>query len=296
MSIQLMMVKKQMKKFGATFASDHFDVEVLREGAKASAQMPPVKGVTYEEKVYDGITVDVAAPKKETSGNLIIYIHGGGMVSGDPRYVRSFTSYLANAYGGKVYGVVYGLSPEYKFPEPVEHSVTAIKAIRRENPGAKITLVGESAGAYHVVACTLMLKAQGEVLPDAVVAFAPLIDVSGVLDRSAYPDDMVVDYRALPAMISCFCREDQDLTDPICSPYYADFTGFPPLRVVWDSSECLSVDCRELVKKAKTAGVTVESKEWSGTFHTFEMLAAILPEGKKEIAETLAFIRKYTEA
>lgn len=295
MSFQLKMVKMQMKKGGTQMSHDTFDVKALREGSKASAQMPPSKGVSYEEKEYDGITVDVATPEKLRTDNIIIYIHGGGMVSGDPRYVRSFTSYLAKEYGGQVYGIVYGLSPEYKFPEPVEHSVTAYKAIEKEHHDTKITLLGESAGAYQVIAVTLTLMKQGYRLPDAVVSYAPVIDLSGALDRSSYKEDLVVDYRVLPDLLACFCREGQDLKDPILSPLYADYAGFPPLRVVWNADECLSVDGRRLVELAKEAGVSVESKEWSGTFHTFEMLASLVPEAKTEVKDTLEFVGRMTE-
>lgn len=295
MSIPMYFTKRALKKPGTKITHETFNVEAIRENAKQSEQMKPVKGVRFEERVYGGVTVDVAIPEDRKTDNAILYIHGGCMVSGDPRYSRSFTSYLAKEYGGNVYGVAYALAPENKYPLQIEQCADAFSAIAKENPSSKITMLGESGGAYLILATTVMLRKRGQRQPDALVPYSPLIDWSDSLDRSGYPDDMLVDYLSIQDMRDNFCPEGQDYTDPDLSPLYADFTGFPPIRVVWDKSECLTPDCEKLIEKAKKAGVYVEHKIWKGTFHAFEIVVSFLPEAKKEVKDTIAFIRNMTK-
>lgn len=293
MSIQLKLILKQMKSQGKSFAKD-FDVEEVRKTAKMSAQMPPVKGVTYEEILLGGRETDVAIPKNPREDAVIMYIHGGGFVSGDPRYVRSFTSLLAKKAKMKVYGITYRLAPEYKFPTAPNDCLDAYKALRELLPDKKVILLGESGGATFVIVTTLMARDNNVKLPEAVVAYAPCGDITGRIDRSPYKDtDPSVGYGALDTARELYCPDDEDVKSPYASPCLADYHGFPPLRLAWDKGEALSPDSREIAEKAKAAGVEVEAKEWEGTFHTFEMLASLLPEAVKEIEDSVKFMEKW---
>lgn len=160
-----------------------FDVAKLRKAQAASNQMPPVAGVTYEEKAMGGCVVDVAIPKICAGDAVIYYIHGGGFISGDPRNYRAFTSFLAKESGYPVYGVVYRLAPEHPFPAAPEDCYAAYVALLRTCPDKKIYFVGESAGATLAIVTTLMARDRGIRMPDAVVAYAPAADLSGMIDR-----------------------------------------------------------------------------------------------------------------
>ena len=93
-----------------------------------------------------------------------------------------------------------------------------------------------------------------------------------------------------PRLREMYCPDDP--ANPYASICLADYHGFPPLRIVWDADEALSPDGREIAEKARQAGVAVEAKEWTGTFHTFEVLGKILPEAVEEMTDTLNFIEK----
>lgn len=293
MSIQLAMVKKQMKGAGQSFGAD-FDVEQVRKSAESSGQMPPVKGVEFADIVLGGRETDVAIPQKQMRDDaVILYIHGGGFVSGDPKYVRSFTSYLAKTAKMKVYGITYRLAPEFPFPAGPNDCIDAYKALIEKESEKKIYLLGESGGATLVIVTTLMARDQGIRLPDAVAAYAPCGDVSGRIDRFPYKDtDLVVGYGAIDTLRKFYCPNEDEAENPYVSPCLADYKGFPPLRLVWDKGEAFSADSREIAEKAKAAGVVTETKEWEGTFHTFEMLASLIPEAAKEVKDTVRFFEQ----
>ena len=75
MSIPMYFTKRALKKPGTKITHETFNVEAIRENAKQSEQMKPVKGVRFEERVYGGVTVDVAIPEDRKTDNAILYIH-----------------------------------------------------------------------------------------------------------------------------------------------------------------------------------------------------------------------------
>lgn len=290
MSIQMKLLINKLRKQPATMRKG-FDLELLRQGAAASGNIPPVSGVSYEERTLGGCVVDIATPKNVSEDGVIFYIHGGGFVSGDPRAVRSFTSFLAKNSGYRVFGVIYRLAPEHKFPAAPEDCYAAYTDLAAAYPDKKLFLLGESAGATLVIATTLMARDRGTRMSDAVVAYAPDADFSGRTDRSACRGkDIVVDPDVLEDLKQMYCPDNAE--HPYASVGMDDFHDFPPLRIVWDAGETFAVDGRQLAQKAKNAGSYVEAKEWSGTFHTFEMLLTILPEAKRELKDSIAFLKQ----
>lgn len=290
MSAAINFMLQQMKSQPQSMSSD-MDAEVLRESSKRSAQIATELDVTFETIFLGSRETDLVVPSQPRQDAVIMYIHGGGMVSGDPTYVRSYTSLLAKQSGMKVYGITYRLAPEHKFPAAPQDSLEAYLALREREPGKKIILLGESGGAYLVIATTLMARDKNYSLPTAVVAYAPCGDLTGRLDRSPYKDtDPVIGFGLEPRLRELYCPDEPE--NPYASVCLADYHSFPPLRIVWDADEALSPDGREIAEKVRQVGSYVESKEWKNTFHTFELLGKILPEAVEEMTDTLNFIER----
>ena len=59
----------------------------------------------------------------------IVYYHGGGWVVGSRNGHDILCRHLANTSGCRVFSVEYRLSPDFKFPVPLEDSYSALKFI-----------------------------------------------------------------------------------------------------------------------------------------------------------------------
>lgn len=155
-----------MSKSGVRLAKAIFDfIDVGFDGSQNKRKMTKFPDVKYElDIVYD--KNDEKACKLDTyclpnSGDkklpVMLYIHGGGFVAGDKHHRRAISRWYADM-GLFVVNVNYGLCPEYKFPKPVAHLVSALNWIG-ENAEKynldinKIFVSGDSAGAYF--ACLL---------------------------------------------------------------------------------------------------------------------------------------------
>jgi acetyl esterase/lipase len=136
MSIQLKIMKLMMKKQGNSFGKD-LDVAALREAGKASAAMPPEKDVEIVPFSLNGVDAEIARPQKLRNDAVILYIHGGGFISGSCKYFRSYTSYFAKMSGLEMYCIDYRLAPEHKFPAGPDDCFAAYQALLELVPGKK---------------------------------------------------------------------------------------------------------------------------------------------------------------
>jgi len=120
--------------------------------------------------------LDIIYPEKNGKFPIIIFIHGGGWVSGDKSHIKRISSeYASNDF--TVFNINYRLSPKDKFPAHIEDVATAINwvyknAEKYNGIKEKIFIAGDSAGAYLSVLYFLLSSNQTlkkDFLPEAKV-------------------------------------------------------------------------------------------------------------------------------
>jgi acetyl esterase/lipase len=267
----------------------------LRELAdKMYLNMPSAPGVSFVAYTLDGVETELSTPDTLLGEDVILYIHGGGMTSGNARTSRGYASLLAAETGLRVHAISYRLAPENKFPAASDDCFTVYKALLEKYPHSKIALIGESAGGYLSIVTALMAKDTGITVPASVTAYSGVTDVTGTLPshvKNGATDKMV------PAGTDGKLKEmyfpDTDAKHPYISPLYGNLKGFPPVKLVAEKSETLADDSVYFAEKAKAAGVDVRLQMWEGTFHAFPTTGKGTPEGAQVLAETVAFIREH---
>lgn len=95
----------------------------------------------------------------------IIYIHGGGFALGSIDTHDRITRVLADETGAAVFNVNYSLSPEAKYPQPVEECVDVVEYLRAQAAtldidGDDISFAGDSGGANLSFATYIYLRDQ----------------------------------------------------------------------------------------------------------------------------------------
>ncbi len=288
-----MIVVKWMLKARGQMMGPDFDVKTLRESTQnLSGWIPVEKHIRFTTKELAGHTAEHAAPENPLEDAVIVHIHGGGFVSGSANASRPLTSLLARQANRQVYSLNYRLAPEHTFPAALKDCYEQYQALTRKYPHRQIALIGESAGAMLVIAIALMARDAGIKPPACVGANAPGADLTREFVRPKMNStDLVLSHQAIKKVGELYCPEDAK--NPLASPRFADYHGFPPLRIVWDAGEHLAFDCRILAEKAQQAGVIVEQKEYQHAFHAFQILGKFLPEARKDIQNFITFMEKY---
>ncbi|RLP73212.1 alpha/beta hydrolase [Mycetocola tolaasinivorans] len=128
--------------------------EEMNAALDARANPLPVR-VTTDVRYSEGrdTVLDVYRPESAGSDPLptIVWIHGGGWISGDKGQIANYLKILANE-GFTVVGVNYTIAPEATYPTPVVQTMAALGFLFRDadewgiDPD-NMVLAGDSAGS-----------------------------------------------------------------------------------------------------------------------------------------------------
>jgi acetyl esterase/lipase len=251
------------------------------------------KGAQVEQLNMDGIHAESICFAETDPQKVILYLHGGGYVTGSTLTYRMMCALLAKATGAKVLVPDYRLAPEHPFPAALDDSLKAYRWLLAQGySSANIIIAGDSAGGGLSVATVLALMDKNESLPAAVVCLSPWADLTlkGQSHHTKAKSEAVLRTEVLRDWASCY-TDESNLDNPLVSPVYADFHGFPPLLIQVGSEEILLDDARMLADKAKADGVDVTLNIWDGMWHVWQMLGDVIPENKKAFDEIGKFVR-----
>ena len=204
---------------------------------------------------------------------VILYCHGGGYSTGSMVYARTLTTKLAESTSMDVFCFNYRLAPEFPYPAACEDAMAAWDHLMQFGYGARDVIVaGDSAGGNLALSLVLRLKAQGRLLPRGLVLLSPWTDLtaSGKSYTAKAGLDPVLDPEYLQWMTSNYAQ-GRDLSDPLISPLFGDFEGFPPVYIQVGDNEMLLSDAVNLHKKLVKANVSVKIDVYKGMWHVFQM-------------------------
>ncbi len=204
---------------------------------------------------------------------IILYCHGGGYSTGSCVYARTLTTKLATSTSMDVLSFDYRLAPEHPYPAATEDAMQVWNHLMLLGYGARdIILAGDSAGGNLALSLMLRLKQENRLLPRGAVLMSPWTDLtsSGKSHISKASIDPVLNADYLQEMITNYAP-GQDLTNPLISPLFGDFEGFPPVYIQVGSNEVLLDDSNMLYKKLLKANVSVKLDLFKGMWHVFQM-------------------------
>lgn len=234
------------------------------------------EGVTYKSETVAGVDAIWALPIDADTKKVLIYTHGGGFVVGSSSSHRKLAGHVAKALNATCLVLDYRLAPEAPFPAQIDDMVSVYKELLDRGVVAKnITTVGDSAGGNLAISSVLKFRDLGLPLPGSVIAFSPWVDMEltgSTLDTNESTDGLV-NRAVLEAMAGMFLGENGKRNDPLANPFYADFSGYPPLYMNVGSVETLLDDSRRMYEKATKAGVDCTLSEVKGMQHVFPFLA-----------------------
>jgi len=160
---------------------------------------------------------------------------------------------------------------------------------------------GESAGGGITLLLIQSLIKQGLPIPCAAFCISPWADLA--MTGQSYVSNVHTDTIVRPesmkwASYVCFggeklMRENKrDLRDPLCSPVYASFTGFPPLLIMVSEAELIASDSHTVHEKCIEAGVDVEFIGADHMMHAYPLAYHYHPEAVHALDQLQSFAEK----
>jgi acetyl esterase/lipase len=217
-----------------------------------------------------------------TSRPALLYIHGGGYVSGTAGFFSSWLQKAAQGSGCLVVSVEYRLAPEMRFPGSLEDNYAALSWLHANADifgvdRAKIAVGGVSAGGGHTAALCLAARDRKEI----PIAFQLLI----------YPmlDDRTGSGRTVPLHIGTFVWTAENNVygwssllgvpagsanvPPGAVPARVEnLAGLPPTFIGVGSIDLFVDEDVEYGRRLVSAGVPTELLVVPGAYHGFDLL------------------------
>ncbi len=280
--------RRKSPPFGAT----NFDLNGLRAGMGARRE-PANKGVKLIRVKVGEIPCEwVLAPGADSEVRLL-YLHGGGWVSGSGGNYLPLAADISVAAKCAVLLPDYRLAPEHPFPAGLDDCVAAHDWLIANGPSgpsaAKATFIaGDSAGGNLTLATLLALRDRKRPLPAGGIAISAATDFTLMSESLKTVPDPIISARTMPEFRDRYLGKT-DPSNPLASPVFGDYRGLPPLLIQVGEHEMLRDDSVRVTKKAQADGISVTFEVWRGMVHVFQIRE--LPESRQAIEQIADFMR-----
>jgi acetyl esterase/lipase len=230
---------------------------------------------------------------------IIIFLHGGGWVSGSIDSYTNFCHKLSKETNHIVLSIDYRLAPENPFPAGFEDcfdiTYLVYKNIKTLNIKAKdICLMGDSAGGNLVAAIAHRARNERKFKVNKMILLYPTLQTDYSL-KTPYKSvihngyDYLLTRKILKEYTMMYVSTEDDLYDPYCAPLYdRSFKKLPESLIITCNLDPLRDEGRHYVEKLRNAKNKVTHIEYD-VIHAY-MTNKIY---KEEIKETYIAIKKF---
>ena len=238
---------------------------------------------------------------------VIVWVHGGGWISGDKRQSSNYLKIMSSK-GYVVVSVDYSIAPEKKYPIPIKQTMAALKFLEENSSklhidSNSIFLAGDSAGS-HIVAQVANCISEA--------SYAKFINISPSIERAkikglilycgAYAVDNIDLDGASGSFLKTVLWSYSGKKDFMNDSYFKtasiiDFIGpkFPPCFISAGNGDPLLIHSQDLVKKLNTLGIQNDALFFHDNFkpelpHEYQFDLDIEP-GRTALSRSLEFLK-----
>jgi acetyl esterase/lipase len=255
-------------------------------------------GVTIASEVIGSVPCYVVTPNAITARNRlrrILYLHHGGWMFGSGLFGVVGAAVVAGLTGIEVIEVDYRLLPQNAFPAAMDDATAVWRELSRRVAPANIAISGYSAGGTMALALVQRAKREGLPVPGALISDAGPQDLSKTGDSyfANQGVDNQVTYDGFWHAIFKLYANGLDLKDPLISPVYGEFTGFPPTILITGTRDLFLSPNVRVHHKLLNAGVPTQLLVEEAESHGLNLQAALsgVPEG----IEAYSYVAKFLD-
>jgi len=265
-----------------------------RQCEKATDRMAKLPtGVEITPVSINGMYAEWIRPAGAPKTKAILYMHGGGYISGSCNDHRAIVAKLAHRCGTAILLFDYRLAPEHPYPAALEDALKAHRWLLAEGfKGENLMFMGESAGGGLVLATLLAGRDQQLPLPVAAAALSPMTDLMLTGDSIRTKTKVCLSPPGMNEVCCKYYGGNHDLKEAYISPLYGDLHGLPALLIYVGEYETLLDDSTRFAAKAQAAGVDVRLRVGEKMIHCYPLLAPMFPEATQAMDEICSFIRE----
>jgi acetyl esterase len=304
-TLQLMLAGSRLSGSEGLILSE--DVAKARRELNAVAKQFPREtvDVTLTEVLIPGPADDIPAihirPRVDDGAPLLVYYHGGGFVVGGWETHGNLCEIISDGAGAHVLFVDYRLAPEHKAPAAVDDAYAAYRwaigqAAELGADASRVAVGGDSAGGNLAALVALRARDEGAPAPVLQLLLYPMTNFASQT-RSI---GLFADGFFLRRWDMEFCNDKYiggsgiEPTDPRVSPLLADdLTGLPPALLITAGFDPLRDEGHQYAEALRTAGNTVDAREFGSLVHSFPNFFALGGSGAAATYEIISALHAH---
>ncbi len=259
------------------------------------AHYPLPADVRVEAILANGVAAEWTATPGADPARVILYLHGGGYVSGSLASHRHMVAQAGRESRARTLALGYRLAPEHPFPAALDDALAGYRYLLAQGIEPRhVAIAGDSAGGGLTIATLVSLRDSGEKLPACAWCISPWVDLEmlGASMTTKADTDPLIQKAYLSELAAAYLAGG-DPRSPLAAPIHADLRGLPPLLIQVGSAETLLDDAVRLAGRAGAAGVMVRLEIWPDMIHAWHLFYQELAAGRRALAQAGDFIRAY---
>lgn len=284
-------------------------VQGLREERRRGSALvggPPAQVASVRDLRISGGEGEIAArhyapPEPGGPHPLLVYLHGGGWVFGDPVTHDALCRLLCLHGGVHVLSVDYRLAPEHRFPAALEDSRAALRWAQEHASGlgadpARVGIGGDSAGGNLSAVVSLLARAEDEPAPAFQLLIYPATELRGEgrwRSRETFAEGFFLTTEEMSWFERQYLGEGHELDGDVrISPIRAeDLSGLAPAIVVTAGFDPLRDEGEEYARRLAQAGTPVLVRRFPGLIHGFASMPGASRACRDAVVEIAGMLR-----
>lgn len=279
----------RLKAVKKNFSKDPIDFNKIR---KEDVMRPKnsffKKNILRTFKISDSTITEVGVDK--SYNKLLIFIHGGAFISGPAKHHWDTIKEIAKKTNYKIWMCNYPKAPENQILKISKNIDNIYASSLKKFKASDISLIGDSVGGTLTTALIQRLIINRFELPNRIILVSPVMDAS-----LSHPE--IEGFEKIDPMLSIIgvksakkmCAGNMDLKDPIISPLYGDFKGFPNTFLFLAQNDIMYPDGKLAEEKMKKNDVTIKVIEGSNMPHIWPFLP-VMKEAKTSLQNIIRIL------
>lgn len=226
----------------------------------------------------------------------LLYLHGGGFVTGSPESYAGPASRIAEGLGCDVIVLDYRLAPEHPFPAAIDDARDGFRWLRAQAAAMgldpeSLAIGGDSAGGnLSAVVCNTLSPEERPVWQLLLYpGVEPEIDTPS---RRAFAEGYYLTMPLVEMYFGVYLPRRADRRDPRAAPLLAPELASVPALVCIAGLDPLADEGRRYADRLEAAGAPVERVEVPGMVHGFVSLDRVLPGADRAFSDLLSRARR----
>jgi monoterpene epsilon-lactone hydrolase len=255
---------------------------------------PPSKTIQYiPYKTSSGLTIYKVLSKKQNK-QAVLYIHGGGLISGDFAGYKGFCEDIVNHTNSTVFFPAYHFAPEYSVQTALNDIIETYTIILNSNIYDNIYIIADSGGGVLALLAIYKLIKRNDPLPTKCILLSPVTDLtcsseSFQLNSDA---DVALDVNVTKWALTLAGSGKERLYSPVFYKYPSNEIHTIEFIFFIGIGEILYNDSTRMVDSLKKSGYNVTLYATPNVFHSWPLFWKYFPEGESAFRRIVSAIAK----